>query len=310
LFLTKRGRDASESPVAAFFHALTPFSRTVNAAEQDRRLGIEQLPGDAMAAIATRAPRSPLQCTPLDWLPSFREGSFMHACRPGVVAVCLLALTASMGCSGSGGGSSFDTPEACFQSIRQAALNKDIPGLCKCLTVESQNVLAGGMVMMTGMLKMMGGMAAMGGPEAAAQSQQMIAAVSAVLAKHDIKDEALAGINPSDAQAMSNPETISALADPVKNKPQFIADMFAAMEPFNQGQGFGEQFTEQIAGTLKDVKIDGDMATAIVVTTKGEEPLEFRKTAEGWKLHINLDQMAQPGPEPPAQPAESAQPAA
>lgn len=231
----------------------------------------------------------------------------MHARRPGVVAVCLLSITlCSVGCNGSAGSGSFETPEACFQSIRQAALNKDIPGLCNCLTVESQDVLAGGMVMMTGMLKMMGGMAAMGGPEAAAQSQKMIAAVSAVLAKHDIKDEALAAINPSNAQAMSNPETISALADPVKNKPQFIADMFAAMEPFNQGQGFGEQFTEQIAGTLKDVKIDGDTATALVVTTKGEEPLEFRKTAEGWKLHINLEQMAQPGAEPAAEPAQPA----
>ncbi len=213
----------------------------------------------------------------------------MHARRPGVVAVCLLSMTAvSVGCSS-------DSPEACFQSIRKAALNKDLPGLCNCLTVESQNVLAGGMVMMTGMLKMMGGMAAMGGPEAAAESQKMIAAVSAVLAKHGITDEALAEFKP-DPQTMSNPEAISTLAAPVENKPQFIADMFAAMEPFNQGQGFGEQFTEQIAGTLKDVKIDGERATAVVVTTKGEEPLEFRKTADGWKLHINLEQMSPAAP--------------
>jgi hypothetical protein len=234
----------------------------------------------------------------------------MHARRPGVVTVCLLSITAvSIGCNGSAGGGNFDTPEACFQSIRQAALNKDIPGLCRCLTVESQNVLAGGMVMMTGMLKMMGGMAAMGGPEAAAQSQQMMAAVSTVLAKHGITDAALAGIQPN-PQTMSDPNAVAALADPVKDKPQFIADMFGALEQFNQNQGFGDQFTEQIAGTLKDVKIDGDTATAVVVTTKGEEPLEFRNTPEGWKLQISLPPMSQPETEPPAESAEGDQSAA
>jgi hypothetical protein len=36
------------------------------------------------------------------------------------------------------------------------------------------------------------------------------------------------------------------------------------------------------------VTINGDKATAIDVTETGETPLNFRKSADGWKLHIDL----------------------
>ena len=66
---------------------------------------------------------------------------------------------------------------------------------------------------------------------------------------------------------------------------------------------FSKEFEEQIAGSLQDVKIDGDSATATIVTASGDEsPVSFRKTTEGWKLHIDLPTMG-PAATPPAAPA-------
>ena len=47
---------------------------------------------------------------------------------------------------------------------------------------------------------------------------------------------------------------------------------------------------EAIGGELKDLKIDGDKATATLVRKKGgkdaQEPIEFRKVGGGWKLEL------------------------
>jgi hypothetical protein len=201
--------------------------------------------------------------------------------------------------AGCGGGSNgFATPEACFAAMQTAAKNKDIPALCDCITEESQSALAGGLVMMGSMLKMMSGMAAMGGPEAKAEAEKTLGAVGAVLEKHGVTEEALKNATP-DPHTMGDSKAILKLADMVKDKKAFISDMFAAMQQAGQGDKFSDQMDEQVAGQLKDVKIDGDRATAVVVTDTGESPIEFRRSnGSGWKLHINLDEMAARGEAP------------
>jgi hypothetical protein len=211
-----------------------------------------------------------------------------------VALVAVLSLVPTIvGCGGS-----FSSPEACFQTMQLAGRDKDIVGMMKCLTEESQEILTGGLVMMGSMMKMMGAMPAMDGAQGADMKKQADAIVG-VLEKHGVTDDSFKSVAP-EQQMTPDPQSIRKLSSVVSNKPQFIADMFNVMQQFQATQGMSKDFEEQIAGTLKDVKIDGDTATAVIVTTKGEEPLSFRKTADGWKLHIDISTMGPGMGAPPA----------
>ena len=217
----------------------------------------------------------------------------MHRSARLIAASLALATSLLAGC----GGGKFSSPEACFQAIQSAAQRKDIPAMMECLTDESQSVIAGGMVMMGSMMKMMGGMAGMGG-EGAAEMQKQSDAIAAVLQKHGVTDEALKTVAPS-PQTGGDPQAIIKVGGLVMNKPAFIGDMYAAMQQFHNGGKFNEELESQLGGTLKDVKINGDAATATIVTASGEDQLDFRNTSAGWKLHIDYNRM-RPGAGPPA----------
>ena len=215
----------------------------------------------------------------------------------GILACLFALLPAVLGCGGA-----FSTPEACFHSMQRAGQNKDIAGMMQCLTDESQAVLSGGLVMMGSAMKMMSGFAGLGGDQAggqAAEMKQLADEVDGVLVKHGVTEEALESAAPS-LQAPPDPNSIRKLSDVISDKPRFIADMFAVLQKSQQGNSFSKEFEEQIAGSLKDVKIEGDAATATIVTASGESPVEFRKTPEGWKLHIDLPAMAPGAAAPPA----------
>src|SRR5262245_3391214 len=110
--------------------------------------------------------------------------------RPPVVVIALVAVCVPiLGCSSGG---KYDTPEACFQTIRMAAHDEDIPTFCDSLTAESQDVLAGALVMMGVMLKIEAGTADLLGGSAAAQgatAKQKLGAVNPVLTRHGATDD-------------------------------------------------------------------------------------------------------------------------
>ncbi len=213
-------------------------------------------------------------------------------------SLCLLSLSTSLlGCGGGSGSTAegdFATPEACYQAVKKAVEAKNWGGFYDCLTADSQEIVAGSMVLMGNMVKMMSGMAAMAGPEAAAKAEKEMSAVTTVLEKHGVTEDAMKGFSP-DPETMQQPEAIKKLAAVAKDKRAFVADMFAAMETMGQG---GPDFDKKLAGELKDVKIDGDHATAKVIGAEGEQELDFRQTAEGWKLYIDLNKIQDPGSGP------------
>jgi hypothetical protein len=89
----------------------------------------------------------------------------------------------------------------------------------------------------------------------------------------------------------------------VADKRAFVAEVYTAMND----SGKGGDLAGKLNGELKNLKIDGDKATATLVTADGEEELDFRKTAEGWKMHIDIAKLSakarqHPAPlEPPAE---------
>lgn len=213
----------------------------------------------------------------------------------------VVALTAQLaGCGAAGGGGGHASPEAVAAAAKSAIDKKDMGAFYDCLTVESQNVLAGTAVMVGSMMKLMAGMGALGGPEAQA-AQQETAEMAAVLEKHGLTDETLKNVGPNPAM-MNDPAAIGALADAVKDKRALVHDVFTVLDKMREGDSdLGSQFT----GELKDLKIEGDRATAKLLTPRGEEELDFHKTADGWRLHIDLNKINR-GASPTAPPSAAA----
>jgi len=200
--------------------------------------------------------------------------------RP-AAAVCLLLIAAGVGCSGG-----YETPEACFAGAKAAVSNKDPLAFCRCITPQSQDSLAGAMVVLGGMMRMMSDMAAMGGPEAVEQANQQFGPINAVLGKHGVDDDTLKKAAQLVQQAPSA-EALKSAADGVSNKPVFIAEMIGAMESLSQASSFAEKMGEEYAGDLQDVKVEGDVATGRTGGKDGGQEIEFRKTDRGWLIHID-----------------------
>jgi len=188
----------------------------------------------------------------------------------------------TLGCGGK-----YDSPEACFQTIRMAAHKEDIGTFYDSLTPESQDVIVGALLATAAGARAQHAV----NPEEP-QAKQQVEAFDPVLAKHNVDEQTVQGFIPQ--YFLRGRQAIPGLAKAVKAKLPFVMDMYAAMK--NAGGNFelAEEFYKQLAGQLKEVKIDGDHATAIDVTESGETSLQFRKYPEGWKLHIDLDTLALP----------------
>lgn len=214
--------------------------------------------------------------------------------RRTAVAACLLLVAVSFGCSGG-----YETPEACFAGAKEAVKNKDPLAFCRCITPESQDSLAGAMVVMGGMMKMMSGMASMGGPEAVEKANEQFGPINAVLEKHGVDEDVLKKAAQL-VQQTPDPKALQSAADAVSNKPVFIAEMIGAMEGLSQGPSFAEKMSEEYAGDLKDLKIEGDTATAKTGGTAGGQEIEFRKIDQGWLIHIDPTKLSGGAAAPPA----------
>ncbi|MBA3485381.1 MAG: hypothetical protein H0T51_26600 [Pirellulales bacterium] len=200
--------------------------------------------------------------------------------------LCLLSLSPLLGgCGASSGG--YDSPEAVAAAAKAAIDKKDMGAFYDCLTEESQNTLTGSAVLVGSMMKLRASMAAMDGPEAQADAEKETAEVTTIMEKHGVTEESLKDANPNPAM-MGDSQAIGALANVVKDKRAFVHEVFTALDKMKQG---GPDLSQQFTGELKDLKVDGDKATAKLTTQRGEEELDFRKTAAGWKLHIDMEKM-------------------
>ncbi|REJ95516.1 MAG: hypothetical protein DWQ34_05555 [Planctomycetota bacterium] len=158
----------------------------------------------------------------------------------------------------------FATPQEAFDAMTGGIAARDWSRAASCMTDESQEMMAAGLLFIGGFA------AAFGGDETAQ--------IAAVLEKH--------GIDIEDGPEV---DTEGEVKLPIRNKPAFIADMLSAMEA--SGEGFDEgpaAWAE--SSTLADLSIDGDKATASVVSTtdgvEEQEPIEFRRANGAWLVHL------------------------
>ncbi len=204
------------------------------------------------------------------------------------VVRCALVLVIAIGCVGCGS-AKHDSPQAVYDAAKVAVQAKDFQKFCGCLTPESQDLMAGGMVMAGVMMKGMAvGMGAMGGDEAKAKAEKKFAPVDEVLAKHGVSSEELEkeGEN-MDVQA--DPKVaMKKFSERIKDKPAFIGDMMKAMESLREdGQGGGP--ADEFTANLTDVKIEGDTASGTTAKPDAPDeksPIHFKKVDGGWFIDL------------------------
>jgi hypothetical protein len=207
---------------------------------------------------------------PDSWLRSRRIFPVMQTRSRLIVA--LAVVLGAIGCGGK-----YDSPEACFQTIRMAAHNEDITTFYESLTPESQDVIVGALLATAVKAR---------AQHAVNPAEPQVEAFNPVMSKHEVDEQAVQGFLPQ--YFLRGAQAIPELAKAVKAKLPFVMDMYAAMKNADGNFELAEEFYRQLAGRLREVTIKGDEATAIDVTETGETPLNFRKSADGWKLHIDL----------------------
>jgi hypothetical protein len=200
--------------------------------------------------------------------------------RNTTIALLLLVFVSML--SGCGGCTpSHDSPEAAFEAMQTAVQEGEWETAAKQLTPESQDKLAGGMVMMMGFV--------------AAFDQENAGEIEALLKEHGLDMDSL-DEESGDEESHDMAAAVAKFAEPIKDKPEFIADAMALIEKLDKD---GDSSDAWPTGKLEELKIDGDKATAVVVTSGDgggdREPIEFRKVDGGWLVHIPDDAFSMGG---------------
>ncbi len=171
------------------------------------------------------------------------------------------------------------TPQETFDAAVAATKKEDWKGLCGLMTKDSQDMMAGG-VAMGGM--MMQAVFELGGEDEQAAAKKVMAA----LQKHGLTEKFMKELE--DDESIESPEEgMKKIVTPIKNRPQFIADMMAA---FKGAKGFDVDDNPLAGGTLKNLKIDGDSAKGTIEFErdgeKKSEPVAFKKVGGKWLMDI------------------------
>ena len=123
------------------------------------------------------------------------------------------------------------------------------------------------------------------------------------LARHGLSEDVLTNLLA--AQADTDPKDaiklpVKRLLAPIRDRCAFIADMFNALKKVDERKARRGPISAD--AELRDVKVKEDRAAGVIVTkTAGKEqraPIEFRKTAGGWRIELPLDAGKQPGKGP------------
>ncbi|MCE9546435.1 MAG: hypothetical protein K8T25_13090 [Planctomycetia bacterium] len=201
-----------------------------------------------------------------------------------------IVLVACHGCKAPHAAVSYKSPQEVFDAANSSVEKKDYQGFCQCLTADTQDQMAGFLVL--GPLSLEKMMMALPPQPSAIEA---ISRIDKVFQQHGVDTgkidlEAL-GKFPQKTPAEKS-EEVKRLAAGIKDKPAFISDMILAMESNAKSQGNFIQSRLPFGNSrLEDLKIEGDSATGTAVDkTNGQKtPVTFSKVNEGWLISRQLD---------------------
>ncbi|MCI0463567.1 MAG: hypothetical protein L0Z62_42060 [Gemmataceae bacterium] len=133
------------------------------------------------------------------------------------------------------------------------------------------------------------------------KAEKIVKDLTAALNKHGLTDEVLKGFN---LKALFDPKKgkdpaatkkiLAEVAGKIKDRCAFLKDLFKAL-PSEGGSPLAPLATAQV----KNIKVDGDTAKGVLITTKGgkekEQPIEFRKVGGSWKVEMPMGGPSAPG---------------
>ena len=194
--------------------------------------------------------------------------------------LCSSLLFVSVGLTGCGQ-KKHKSPEAVFEAAKAAAADEDMEGFMNCLAPDSQDIFAG---MLVGLGAMMKGLASFA--EDDPEAKEAVAKMDKVFDKHGLTEEFMKKVEESDE---SDPEkAIKLVVEPIKDKAAFVADMIEAFKGLDEEGGSP---VDQFKGVLKDVKIDGDSASAVIESDGEKEDIQFKKVKGGWLIYLDPQEL-------------------
>lgn len=161
----------------------------------------------------------------------------------------------------------FESPTAAFDAMKTAAREKDFRTMIACVTDETAHTFAGVMMISGAVIR------AMGSPSLE---------IKEVLTRHGLDAETLESI-PQQLTLTKDPAVVATLADSIKEKRRFVAEMLKALDKSGHQTALND-----IQGQLGDVTIEGDRAVGVFQRDGKRERLGFRKTSPGWQVHIDV----------------------
>jgi hypothetical protein len=179
-----------------------------------------------------------------------------------------LLLSLAVGCGGA------STPEAAFQNMKKAAQDKNWRAYCNCLTEESQDTMAGMMVLSGSMMQALGGLAG--------NQNQVGEKIKGVFEKHGLSADAVEKLK-NEGPPMSMDKGLSSLSSAIKDRAGFLADMMEVMSEFGDAKKVTPVMDD---ATLTDVKIEGDTATGTVTAGGRSGPMHFKRVGSQWKIDL------------------------
>ena len=174
----------------------------------------------------------------------------------------------------------YATPEACFRAVQTAVTKSDWKGWYHCMTDKAREA-------MTGRLVLLGAACADHGPGLNKEAE----AVHRVMTRHGVSNEMMAKARkenpgPGDSRGpKKHHEVARRWAKVIKDRPKFIAELFAAMKE----AGLTVEETEN--GELKDVKVTGNRAEGTYENVRGpfkgnKTLMVFHKDRGGWRMSL------------------------
>lgn len=156
----------------------------------------------------------------------------------------------------------YSSPQATFEASKAAFKANDWKGVWDCYTPESLTPLAA--MLATG--------GSLGGREEAAP----------VFEKHGVVMPELDAVTSALRSGKSLDQVGKDLVKNVRDKGQFIVDMNEALRDPDEDS---PATVIEVDAQLRDVKIDGDSATGLVVSDDGNSmPLTFKRIGGQWKM--------------------------
>jgi hypothetical protein len=215
--------------------------------------------------------------------------------RGALGAVAVLALAGLLGGGASAGGDKkvYKNPQEVFDAAKKALQQDDIKTFAACLTEDSRDGLAGGLLLVGFFMK---GFTEKFGKE---EDKEKLKKLDAVLARHGITEDFIKTLPKPELKAPDQKpdraetlKMVRKILAPVKDRDAFLADMLSLMPKDGKRKG---GLLDKLGPNpvLANVKIEGEKAKGEIVGMKDgmevRESVEFRKEAGSWKIDLPLD---------------------